>query len=263
MNDLTARAHDLGQVKRWRPSFAAQWEARTGSGSAATLVGYASTTNTPYTMSDALGEYDETMDGGAFTRTLAQKPGVNFLANHSGLSLAHTDNDTLRLASDAEGLHSEASLDLNRTDARDLFLAVERGDIREMSFAFRVVKQEWSPDYTQRKITEVNMNRGDTSAVNFGANPTTSIGAMRAAAISKSLTEGRALDAEDVNMLTQALGWFGAVDMIVDEAQEALAAYLMVPNPDVDDMGDVAESNAVKMALAKRKRLALALDIPA
>ena len=53
---------------------------------------------------------------------------------------------------------------------------------------------------------------------------------------------GRALDAEDVNMLTQALGWLSSIDTIVDAAQDALASYLGVPNPDddEDDMSDEA-----------------------
>jgi hypothetical protein len=50
-----------------------------------------------------------------------------------------------------------------------------------MSFAFRVTRQQWSPDYDQRDILEVDLHRGDVSVVNFGANPATSVGAMRAA----------------------------------------------------------------------------------
>jgi phage head maturation protease len=50
-----------------------------------------------------------------------------------------------------------------------------------MSFAFRVTRQQWSPDYDQRDILEVDLHRGDVSVVNFGANPATSVGAVRAA----------------------------------------------------------------------------------
>lgn len=42
-------------------------------------------------------------------------------------------------------------------------------------------------------------------------------------------------DPADASIISQALGWFTAVDSIVDEAQEALSSYLGVPNPDADD----------------------------
>jgi phage head maturation protease len=54
--------------------------------------------------------------------------------------------------------------------------------VDEMSFAFRVTRQMWSPDYDQRDILEVDIHRGDVSVVNFGANPATTVGAaMRSA----------------------------------------------------------------------------------
>ena len=43
-----------------------------------------------------------------------------------------------------------------------------------MSFAFRVVRQTWDENYENREITEININRGDVSIVNQGANPATS-----------------------------------------------------------------------------------------
>ena len=48
--------------------------------------------------------------------------------------------------------------------------------IDEMSFMFRITAGHWSPDYTEFRINAVDINRGDVSAVNFGANPTTSVG---------------------------------------------------------------------------------------
>lgn len=45
-------------------------------------------------------------------------------------------------------------------------------------------------------------------------------------------------DPADQNMLTQALGWLSAIDNIVDDAQETLAGYLEVPNPDTDETAD-------------------------
>jgi hypothetical protein len=50
---------------------------------------------------------------------------------------------------------------------------VRRGDLSEMSFAFRIIRGTWSPDYTAYRIEQVDMNRGDVSIVNYGANPDT------------------------------------------------------------------------------------------
>jgi phage head maturation protease len=44
----------------------------------------------------------------------------------------------------------------------------------QMSFAFRVVRQTWDTDYTERSLEAVDLNRGDVSVTNFGANAHTS-----------------------------------------------------------------------------------------
>jgi len=48
-----------------------------------------------------------------------------------------------------------------------------------MSFAFMLTKGWWSDDFETFWITEVDINRGDVSAVNYGANPFTSIAARQ------------------------------------------------------------------------------------
>lgn len=242
MGDKSARA----QRSDGCGTFAARIETRSAAtGDGLVVAGYASTTESPYEMYDAFGPYTEVISRGAFGKTLAEQPKVQLLVNHGGLSLAQTTTGSLRLAEDENGLHFEADLNQKRSDAADLIEALRDGAVDECSFAFRVTRQKWSPDYDERRIDEVNLNRGDVSVVNLGANPNTPV-AMRAADVDAwldSLTPDalataisrrskRALDAEDVNQLTQALAWFSAVDNIVDEAQAALAAYLQVPNPD-------------------------------
>jgi HK97 family phage prohead protease len=142
-----------------------------------TLRGYASTVDQPYTMYDMFGEYTEQIDRNAFNKTLASGPDVNFLVNHTGLSMARTTNGTLRLGVDDTGFWQESDLNPQRSDVRDLDIAIQDGNVDQMSFAFRIVDGKWSPDYTAYTITEVDMNRGDVSAVNYGANPNTSIAA--------------------------------------------------------------------------------------
>lgn len=123
---------------------------------------------------------------GAFDATLADDPDVVFLANHEGLPLARTKSKTLELTAGKAGLDMRAELDTRDTDVANLLVKMERGDVDEMSFAFRVTKQEWEAhlDYPEdemslRTITEVNLHRGDVSAVTFGASDATTIDIAR------------------------------------------------------------------------------------
>lgn len=168
---------DRATVRRVYP---VHLEVRAAAGSAtrATLSGYASVTEQVYEMWDWLGSYGEVVRQGAFGKTLAENPAVQLLLNHGGLSMAYTQragSPSLRLSEDETGLHMEAEVNTNRNDVRDMVSAIEDGDVAEMSFAFRVTRQQWSPDYDQRDILEVDLHKGDVSVVNFGANPGTSV----------------------------------------------------------------------------------------
>ncbi|MER7814077.1 HK97 family phage prohead protease [Streptomyces sp. NPDC096153] len=179
MSVKSDRAKVSGIVRR---AFPVQLEVRAKkAGGPTTIEGYASVTEQPFEMWDWLGPYSEVVRTGAFGKTLAENPQVQLLLNHGGLSMAYTQAGTLRLAEDTTGLHMEADVNAKRSDVQDMLLALEDGDVDEMSFAFRVTRQQWSPDYDQRDILEVDLHRGDVSVVNFGANPATSVGAMRAA----------------------------------------------------------------------------------
>lgn len=142
-----------------------------------TLDGYASTVGVPYVMYDMFGEYEEVIAPSAFDVTLAATPDVNFLVNHSGLAMARTTAGTLELSVDGTGLRSIAYLNPKRSDVQDLRHAIDDGSVDQMSFAFRIINGRWSEDYLTYTITEVDLNRGDVSAVNYGANPDTSISA--------------------------------------------------------------------------------------
>lgn len=144
----------------------------------ATVVGFASVTEQGYEMYDWAGPYTEIVALDAFDATLSASPLVEFTLNHNrggGLPMAHTRNSTLTLSAvkegDTTGLWYEAQVDPSRGDVADMLKALERGDLAEASFKFRIVRGQWSPDYTEYRINETDLNRGDVSAVNFGANP--------------------------------------------------------------------------------------------
>jgi len=143
-----------------------------------TVVGMACVTESGYEMWDWAGPYTEVVALDAFDATLLAGPLVEFTLNHNysgGAPMAHTRNETLTLLAikDAEetGLSFEAQVDPTRTDVADMVKALDRGDLAEASFKFRIVRGLWSPDYTEYRINEVDLDRGDVSAVNFGANP--------------------------------------------------------------------------------------------
>lgn len=139
------------------------------------LSGYASVFDHPY---DVLGGaprgWTEVVDRRAFDVTLTGKPDVHLLINHEGMPLARTKSGTLRLGTDARGLLVTADLDRRDPDVQRLETKMTRGDMDEMSFAFRVKADAWSDDDSQRRLTEVSLHKGDVSVVNFGANPATS-----------------------------------------------------------------------------------------
>ena len=144
--------------------------------------------------------------------------------------------------------------------------AVERGDLDEMSFAFRVMRQEWNSDYDRRWINEVSLDKGDVSLVNYGANPTTGgTVAIRqrffgrtadrmpverlALAGLKVLREGKVLSADNQSMLEEALAALHKaddvdipaivralqdIDQAVDDGLAGVSGVLDVADPDGD-----------------------------
>jgi HK97 family phage prohead protease len=141
------------------------------------LTGHASVVDTPYEMWDETGPYLEVIERGAFDLTLAAGPDVAFLVNHRGVTMARTTNDSLRLEMDDVGLKTDAWLNPKRQDVSDLVTAVEDEDVTEMSFAFMLRDGRWNQDFTEFRIGEADIDRGDVSAVNYGANPWTDVSA--------------------------------------------------------------------------------------
>lgn len=276
MKTKSDRASQSGMVRRAYP-VQLEVRAKAGSSSVMTLEGYASVTEAPYEMWDFFGPYTEVVRAGAFTKTLSENPATQLLLNHGGLSMAYTRAGTLRLAEDSTGLHMAADVNTSRTDVRDMVTAIDDGNVDEMSFAFRVPagKSLWSPDYDERAILETDVHKGDVSVVNFGANPATSVEALRAlqvpasgagtkfAEVARSALlqrAGAALDASTIGQLYQVLGLVATADEAVDEAQAVLAAVLGIPNPDDDataEPDDQPATYSLSLARAQAELLGL------
>lgn len=146
-------------------------------GTAGTLAfdGYASVTNQGYQMYDAFGPFTEVMSTGAFGNSLARADlDVPLVLQHEDLRrIARTTNGTLHLSEDDNGLHVRAELDPDDQDVQYILPKLRSGLIDEMSFKFRINAGQWSEDWSEYHVSDVDFHRGDVAIVGYGANPHT------------------------------------------------------------------------------------------
>lgn len=128
-----------------------------------TLIGYASVFDSP---SEPM-PFIEYVKRGAFSKTINDGADVRLLIDHEGVPLARTKSGTLVLEEDERGLRVEADLDPSNPDAARIISAMKRGDLSQMSFAFRTVKDNWNSDRSVRELREVQLF--DVSVVTFPA----------------------------------------------------------------------------------------------
>lgn len=97
------------------------------------IVGYAAVFGP---LSEDLGGFRERVDPAAFNKTLKSNKDVRAFLNHdTTLVLGCRSTGTLQLDTDTNGLRVEIALP-DTSYARDLRALMERGDVRQMSFAF-------------------------------------------------------------------------------------------------------------------------------
>lgn len=187
--------HNVREERLAGPGDDAQWridpltvEFRDNGSGFYTFRGEASVVEHPYTVTDAFGDFTETIAAGAFDKTLRENPNVSFVYMHDMATvMASTRSGSLALSADPH-LSVIAQLDKTDQDVQRFAPKALRGDANSMSFAFRVTRQEWNEDYTERRILEVNLNGGDVSAIvtGHGANPA-AWGTMRAAELTEDV----------------------------------------------------------------------------
>jgi HK97 family phage prohead protease len=137
-----------------------------------------------YDATTDLGWYDERIAKGALDD--ADLKDIRFLVNHNtdmiplARSRNNNANSTMQLSVDDEGMLIRVDLDTeNNTEARNLYSAVERGDLDGMSFMFVVGADEWDDidsEHPTRTITKLS-KVFEVSAVTFPAYEQTSISA--------------------------------------------------------------------------------------
>ena len=161
---------------------------------------------------DIGGMFAEIIEKGALKKTNLED--VRFLVNHdqSKIPLArsrrNSKNSTMQLIVDDDGMQIKVELDTeNNTEARNLYSAIERGDITGMSFMFAIDEEKWEDldsDYPTRHILSIS-TVVEVSAVTFPAYQDTSISARDKSAVE---TARLALDnarSEEVETSSKAL----------------------------------------------------------
>ncbi len=183
---------DIQETRYWPLA-----EARViGSDEGPMISGYAAVFNAPSeTLSDPFGlSWVETIKRGAFSKTL-QEQDIRALVNHDpNYVLGRNKAGTLALTENRKGLQI-AITPPDTQWARDLLISMKRGDVSQMSFAFRVPegKDKWRHDDDKtlhRELQEVLLY--DVSVVTFPAYPQTS-------AIVRSALKSMGIDTETLS----------------------------------------------------------------
>lgn len=160
------------------------------------FTGHATTYERGYEMWDSAGPYTEVVSAGAGARSLAT-PGLDvpLVLDHESLRrIATTLTGTLTLSEDATGLLVDApALDPADLDVAYIAPKLRSKMVTEMSFRFRIIRGQWSPDYTEYRIEEYDIHRGDVAIVGYGANPTTD-GGMRSPSEAAAVERVRAAE---------------------------------------------------------------------
>ena len=134
-----------------------------------------------------IGPFDEIIEAGALDG--ADLKDVRFLVNHNtdmiplARSRNNNENSTMQMIVDDGGMNIRVNLDTaNNSDAKNLYSAIQRGDIDGMSFMFTVERDEWEnleSDHPTRHIRKIG-KVFEVSAVTFPAYPETTISARNA-----------------------------------------------------------------------------------
>lgn len=143
----------------------------------------------------------------AFNKTLNDGDDVRLMVNHDGVPLARTASGTLTLDVDDTGLKIDADLDLSNPRVAELTSAMSRGDLDQMSFAFKPVRSPMEDRNGQRVRALKEVKLIDVSLVTFPWYEATSAEVTRST-LDEALVavrSGRPLTAEQTAALRDAV----------------------------------------------------------
>ena len=176
-------------------------------GGVKTLTGYAAVFNR---LSEDLGGFREKIAPGAFSKTIKESD-IRALFNHDpNFVLGRTKNNTLSLMEDDRGLRVSIKPP-DTTWARDLQLSIQRKDIDQMSFGFRVLRDKGEEVETDKEgnivVTLKEVRLFDVSPVTFPAYPQTKISArwLEVSRVMQSAERGEELGELQRRLLSASL----------------------------------------------------------
>lgn len=179
-----------------RRLFDTEFEVRT-EGNSLILEGYALKWDA---RSKNLGGFKERVAEGATNKTIKESD-IRALFNHDpSLILGRSKSGTLELSNDSTGTHYRTKGDIRQSYVKDLAIAMERGDVTQSSFGFRVVGpegQSWDEDedgFPLRSLNEIQLF--DVSPVTYPAYEDSTSGLGKRAL--ESFAESRGLPLEVV-----------------------------------------------------------------
>ncbi len=196
---------------------------------------------------------------GAFAKTIKESD-VRFLHNHNpDLVLARNTAGNLTLSEDKVGLLADANM-TPTSYARDLALSLERKDVSQMSFGFRVVKDQWETlddDTELRTLMEVQLF--DVSTVTYPAYDDTDA-ALRAAGIADvvALAEHLGMAAADRERLAKGIRARHVdpdLQPILASVEELLRSITQEPAETTPEPSEPAETTRPFALVARRHQL--------
>lgn len=141
----------MTETRAWVSSL----EIRSG-GDGRTIVGLAAPFDQPAQIQDFQGRYTESIQRGAFARTIAERGAkVKLLVQHDAQRLPIGRATSLR--EDTAGLVAELRVS-NTAAGNDALELVRDGILDGLSIGFRAVRDTWSPDRSRRTLQEIRLD---------------------------------------------------------------------------------------------------------
>lgn len=200
--------------------FAAPVEVRGEQDGLATIAGYGAVFDTPYEVRG----FTESVSPGAFTQSLKERyDELAVLADHDATRvLGTTASGTARISVDGHGLYYEADLDLLDPDGLSTFRKVSTGKVRQSSFAFEVIKDEWAEPEDKGKLPHRTLREvrlWEASPVLWGANPATQVDLKRAARSLAAMLMGDEGETEQAITEGRTAALFDAPEATAEESE--------------------------------------------
>lgn len=145
-----------------------------------TITGYAAIFNK---LSVDLGGFRERIAPGAFSRALEEGHDVRALVGHDpDKVLGRAKSGTLTMEQNTKGL--KVRIKPPDTQAgRDIVTSIRRGDVSQMSFAFKTIEDAWNTEDGGEIRTLKDVELFDVSPVTFPAYPDTTVAARSMEAV--------------------------------------------------------------------------------